>query len=118
MSIRVCNEPGCPELVEGASQCERHRKEHRRQVDKRRPSSSRRGYGRKWAKDVREPFLHYFPTCIDCGEPATVPDHDPIPRAELVRQGVADPDAFGFLRPRCESCHNRKTATRDGGFGR
>ena len=108
MSVRVCSEPGCPELVRDATECPTHRKARQRRYDAKRPSSSARGYGRRWAKEVREPFLRFFPTCIDCGRPSEVPDHDPIPRAELVRRGVPNPDDFGFLRPRCVRCHNRK----------
>jgi hypothetical protein len=66
----------------------------------------------------RHKKIHSLGHDPDCGGPATVPDHDPVSRAELVRQGVPDPDDWRYLRPRCERCHNKKTATRDGGFGR
>jgi hypothetical protein len=31
--------------------------------------------------------------------------------------GVADPDAWHRLKPRCMPCHSRKTALQEGGFG-
>lgn len=55
--------------------------------------------------------------CIDCGAPATVSDHAPISRQELVAMGVEDPDADEHLQPRCGPCHSRRTALYDGGFG-
>jgi 5-methylcytosine-specific restriction protein A len=108
-ALKVCIEAGCPELSD-QSRCERHRRDTR-------PSASRRGYGVGWRKR-RELFLAVNPTCIDCLAPATVADHDPLTRDELIRRGDPDPDAFHHLKPRCASCHSRKTATRDGGFGR
>jgi hypothetical protein len=47
-----------------------------------------------------------------------VADHSPVTRAKLLEQGVRNPDAHRYLEPRCASCHSRKTATVDGGFGR
>jgi len=85
-------------------------------ADAKRPSASDRGYDSRWARNRAE-FLRWFSICVDCGSPASVADHAPISRAELVRRGCPDPDAFGFLRPRCERCHNRRTAREDGGFG-
>ena len=115
---RVCAQPGCAELVTtGAGWCDRHRKQARRRAERGRPSASARGYGSRWRKIAAE-FLEYFPVCVDCGGEATVPDHDPLTRAELVRRGVPDPDTWEYLVPRCASCHNRKTVIRDGGFGR
>lgn len=41
---------------------------------------------------------------------ATVADHHPTSRRELLTQGVTDPDADHRLRPLCTTCHNRETA--------
>lgn len=117
MRVGVCTHPDCGELVRGGGRCPEHRSEARRAADARRPSASERGYGHGWAKR-RSEYLRFHPWCVDCGGPATVPDHQPRSRAELVRQGNPDPDAWHHLVPRCERCHNRRTALEDGGFGR
>ena len=117
MNWTVCNEPGCPTLVELDAKCPDCRSKSRRASDAKRPNSTQRGYGRHWREQVREPFLRYFPVCVDCGGRSEVPDHDPISRAELVRRGVPNPDDFGFLVPRCVRCHNQRTATEEAGFG-
>lgn len=114
--MRVCAEPGCPALT-NATRCDKHRKQKRRTEDARRPNARARGYDKHW-QQRRADFLRAFPVCIDCGAPATVADHSPRTRTELIAAGVPDPDAFGFLEPRCAPCHNRKTASVDGGFGR
>lgn len=117
MKVGVCTDPDCGAIVSGGGRCETHRLEARRAADRRRPNAAARGYDATWAKRRAE-FLRWFSVCVDCGEPATVADHDPVSRAELVRRGVPDPDAWGYLRPRCERCHNRRTVREDGGFGR
>lgn len=105
-AAKVCPTPGCPNL----QPCPIHHH------DRNRPSAAQRGYDHRWRKRAAS-YLHRHPTCIDCGDPATVPDHSPRTRRELVAAGVADPDADEYLEPRCKPCHDRKTATVDGGFG-
>jgi 5-methylcytosine-specific restriction protein A len=109
--VRVCTEFGCGAWVEHGGRCPRHR------TPDLRPSAARRGYGSRWRAN-RARFLQANPICVDCGFLATVPDHDPVSRAELIRQGDPDPDAWHHLKPRCATCHNRRTATVDGKFGR
>ena len=75
------------------------------------------GYDARWRK-TRAAFLDANPTCIDCGHPATVADHAPRTRRQLLADGVANPDAWDHLQPRCATCHGRKTVLHDGGFGR
>ena len=113
--MRVCSEPGCPELTK-AGKCSEHRKAARRRSERGRPSAVERGYGKAWRK-TRTAFLRAFPTCIDCGDVATVADHAPRTRADLIAQGAPDPDAFEHLEPRCASCHSSKTGREDGGYG-
>ena len=108
----VCATPGCPELTTG-TYCPEHRKAQRKRSDRRRPNSSARGYGTRWARN-KAAYLVAFPWCIDCGRPSQVPDHDPLERKELVRRGDPDPDAWHHLKPRCIRCHNRRTAQQHG----
>jgi len=76
----------------------------------RRPSAAVRGYDGRWQR-FRKWFLRHNPLCIECNAAASVADHI-VPLA----QGGAhcDPDNTQSL---CATCHNRKTATHDGGFG-
>lgn len=69
----------CPCGVKVASgdrcKCEaRADAERKARSDKRRPSSSARGYTGKWDK-ARDGFLRQNPWCRRCGKPATVVDH-------------------------------------------
>lgn len=108
-AARPCNKPWCKNL----RPCPVHDVEQQR-VDVR-PSAARRGYDYRWRRK-RAAFLRTHPFC-ECGAAATVADHHPLTRVELVRAGVEDPDAEQYLVARCASCHSRKTAVRDGGYG-
>ena len=60
---------------------------------------------------ARDTFLKSHPFCVVCHRPAGVVDHiiSIYKRPDL----RLDPEN---LQAMCESCHNRKTATEDGGF--
>lgn len=80
-----------------------------------RPSAGQRGYGAQWRK-LRAWHLSMEPLCRTCRAEgnltlATVVDHI-IP---LSRGGK---DAASNLQSLCVTCHNHKTDTQDGGFGR
>lgn len=75
-----------------------------------------RGYDRKWRR-ARAAYLAAHPLCAECGkhgrlEPATVIDH--------VVPHKGDSSRFwdqSNWQPMCKRCHDRKTATEDGGLG-
>lgn len=46
---RICNHPGCSELVD-SGYCEKHKKQNQRQRDQRRGSANQRGYTYRWQK--------------------------------------------------------------------
>ena len=117
---RPCSWPGCSALVSRrAPYCEPHLAEHRRRQDANRGTTAERGYGaahRRWRRLV----LLRDPICVDPfgvhrerGEivPATVADHV-VP----IAQGGARFDLENG-QGLCASCHGRKTAGEDGGFG-
>lgn len=112
LAPHTCAADGCDASVPAGqgSRCEAHsgRRVQQRQPD-RRPSAARRGYNGSWQRRSAD-FIRRHPVCVDCGRPSKVPDHDPVPRRELVALGVADPDADEHLVPRCQPCHNRRTA--------
>jgi len=117
---RICKYPGCSKLAHSGAYCERHQQQaaasecaRKRGVDARRANSPvRRWYQSSRWKESRKRFLMFHQTCAVCGKPARVVDHV-IPhqgREELFW-------SQDNWCPMCKSCHDRKTASRDGGFG-
>ncbi len=115
---RPCTNPGCGVLVhDGTSRCEKHKYVEARQLDQRRGSSTQRGYGYKW-QQAREAYLRAHPLCArheERGEivAATVVDH--------IVPHKGDMSLFwkrSNWQSLCKDCHDLKTATEDGGFGR
>ena len=103
-----CTVPQCGGFGEVRGRCRAHATEGERS----RGYANERGYGPAW-RAIRVEFLLLNPICIDCGAPATVPDHFPRSRKELLADPtVEDPDAFEHLVPRCTPCHNSSTARR------
>jgi 5-methylcytosine-specific restriction enzyme A len=86
-----------------------------------RASAHRRGYTRGWqafrlrvlADVAGVNFPQGGPLCRVCGQPATDVDHIRPHRGD--RELLYDPTNVQSL---CHSCHSRKTASEDGGFGR
>jgi 5-methylcytosine-specific restriction protein A len=80
--------------------------------EQRRPSSRQRGYGTRWQRESKA-YLLLHPWCsCGCGARAQMVDHKRPHRGDAVLfwdranwQGLA------------WSCHSRKTAAEDGGFG-
>ena len=88
-----------------------HKRDEARRYDQRRGSSSRRGYGARWRK-LRGMILARQPYCQTegCNEWATEVDH-------IVSKRDGGTDRVENLQGLCKSCHSRKTATEDGGWG-
>lgn len=92
-------------------ECRACAKARPRRPDTDRPNARQRGYTKEWEKE-RAAFLKLNRRCR-CGAEATVVDHI-IPHK-------GDDRLFwdrSNWRAMCAPCHNRKTATMDGGFGR
>jgi len=110
-----CAVPGCPNLVDsGETYCPEHKRQTQKNVDARRGTSNQRGYDSTWRR-LRRMVLNREPLCRECLKegrltPATEVDHI-IP---LASGGTND---LENLQPLCHSCHSRKTAKEDGGFG-
>lgn len=113
--LHKCNKMGCNNLTRERF-CETHQSEHF-SYDKKRGSSSQRGYDFKWQKE-RKTFLQNNPLCVNCLKnnkytPATVVDH--IVPHKGNSNLFWDTQNWQAL---CQRCHNIKTAREDGGFGR
>lgn len=95
----------------------REKRERDRDNDRKRDPVIRALYRSKRWQTERATFLREHPLCVECEEhgvirPANIVDHiDPHRGDELV---FWDRSRWQAL---CASCHSRKTASRDGGFG-
>lgn len=111
-ALHECNQYGCHRLT-----TERYCDKHKRGYDLRRESAYKRGYNRRW-QQVSKSYLANHPFCVRClakgkHTHATVVDH--------IRPHKGNQTLFwdkNNWQPLCKECHDRKTATEDGGFGR
>ena len=119
-ALRPCVHIGCGRLVNGRNaRCDEHQKAYQNAAAKTRDNDTHSLYGSRW-RTARAHFLRAHPLCI--GErcvsnglvtPATVVDH--------IRPHKGDRALFwdrSNWQPLCKTCHDIKTATHDGGFGR
>ena len=115
---RPCASPGCAALVEGGY-CEKcHRDKPSKLAERTRLSSSVRGYGKRW-QAMSAARLNKHPFCAD---PFKI--HSPFPGPATLTDHIVPHkgDMALFWNPKnwqslCSSCHSRKTALEDGGFG-
>lgn len=114
-ALRPCRHTGCRELVT-TGYCIKHKQEKHQRYDRYRGSSASRGYDARWRR-YREEYLKGHPLCVECLKTnmitaATVVDHI-IPHK-------GDNNLFWDAQNHqalCKGCHDRKTASEDGGFG-
>jgi 5-methylcytosine-specific restriction protein A len=108
-SMKPCNKLGCHTLTRDRY-CEDH-KQLITNYDNHRGTAAQRGYGARWRK-VRAYYLAKNPICLRCGDIATVVDHITPHKGDMILFW----DKTNW-QPLCKSCHDRKTAAEDGGFG-
>lgn len=113
--LHVCNKIGCRALTND-TYCEKH-KYIKTDYERKRMSASKRGYNSRWRK-ARETYLLSHPFCVRClelgrYEKATVVDHIIPHKGNSSLFWNRD-----NWQPLCKCCHDRKTATEDGGFGK
>lgn len=110
---RPCTAPGCGQLT-NSGRCPTHTQ----QRDAARANSTQRGYGARWQR-VRMVWLQANPFCVDPYGlhgplvPGSQVDHITPHRGD--ERLMWDEMNWQTL---CASCHSKKTATEDGGFGR
>ena len=115
---KACNKAGCPELIEpGNTYCDKHRIERINRYERyERDQKSKKLYRYRWQKTSKY-FLSHNPLCVECKKndkvtAATVTDHIvPHKRNKKLFWNRSNWQAL------CKSCHDRKTAKEDGGFG-
>jgi len=114
---RYCLQPGCPEYAAKNGRCNGHQ---RKDKDTRSPQAQEwhRLYTGRWQR-YRLVFLADHPICVDpFGEHGTGPEAAKV--VDHITPHCGDADLFWSTanhQPMCTACHNRKTATEDGGFG-
>ena len=102
--MRVCNVPGCGTLTD-QPRCDTHR----RAAEQARGNATARGYTSPRHRRFRRLVLRRDPTCVLCGAVATVADHYPTSRRDLLAAGL-DPDDPARGRGLCHRCHSIETA--------
>lgn len=115
-ALTTCSTVSCPNLVESGrcADCSRT-------AERQRGSSASRGYGKRHRNRFRRGVLERDICCVLCRDEdkwtlATVADHWPLSRRELVEQGL-DPDDPANGRGLCHDCHSKETARlQPGGF--
>jgi 5-methylcytosine-specific restriction protein A len=113
-----CTTPGCANRAAEGGRCPACRSRRRDTGAQLRGTAAQRGYDARW-RGRRTPYLAEHPACALCGRAATVADHWPLSRRQLVDRGDPDPDAPGHLRPLCRPCHAAETARHQpGGWAR
>ena len=100
-------------MVADGSRCAQHRK----QADRERGTAHERGYTSAWVK-ARHAYLNAHPLCVQHRKEgalvaAAVVDHKAPHKGDKTL--FWDSNNWQAL---CKACHDRKTATEDGGFGR
>jgi 5-methylcytosine-specific restriction endonuclease McrA len=88
-----------------------HAKAVARKTEQKRSNQKSKVYNHDW-RSLRAHFLALNPTCKLCGAMAVHADH--------IKTAKEFPElrlSISNLQPLCHSCHSRKTAKEDGGFG-
>jgi len=109
--MRVCSTPDCPNLHPAPGRCPTCRAGYDR---------ARRPHGNPYSTPGHLTFRHAVltrdPICVACLRArATVADHHPHERRELIAQGK-DPNDPQHGRGLCTTCHNRHTAKTASGW--
>lgn len=113
-ALTTCSTAGCPELVT-SGRCDGCS----RTAERERGTAASRGYGKRHRTRFRPGVLERDICCVLCRENglwvlATVADHWPLSRRELLERGH-DPDDPQHGRGLCEPCHARETAVNQPG---
>lgn len=106
---KACAKQGCRNLTDKGQFCAEHTTakpfqfKNKEQIEKNRPSSTRRGYDWRW-RNYRKSYLRRNPICAVCGSPATIVDHIEDHKGSSAK--FWDKSNHQSL---CKPCHDRKT---------
>jgi 5-methylcytosine-specific restriction protein A len=111
-AMRPCVRNGCgKKALPKLGTCRAHTQQVRAHSDRKR-EGTRGSYSHKAWRECRAVVLDVNPWCVLCGHLATVADHHPIKRRDLVAQGL-DPNDPDRCRSLCKPCHDRHTGTNE-----
>lgn len=82
-------------------------------IEDQRGSSTDRGYGAAWRVSRRGKVKGI--ACVECLKAGLIVEARQLDHVKARRRGGLDHDSN--YQPLCDTCHSRKTATHDGGFG-
>lgn len=130
-AAKPCRHTACNVLVrDGGGYCAAHKRVVKKEVEARRESSTKRGYGYKW-QQARAGYLRSHPFCVEHESrnelvQATIVDHKvPHKLDDAMNSGDAERIANAKAlfwdsnnwQSLCKTCHDQKTAREDGAFG-
>lgn len=113
-ALKLCGHPGCGTLVESGF-CTPHKKKSisdPKRVRERQAARALPTYSARW-KRLRRRQLAANPLCEICLEKGRVTSASHVDHIN----GDAFNNSHDNLQSLCPSCHSRKTAAEDGGFG-
>lgn len=113
--MTLCRYPGCRKTIPwGESYCAEHK---RKKQPIERKTANERGYTYKW-QQASKAFLARHPLCVMCEARGIIKVAEVVDHIKPHKGSQALFWDRKNWQPLCKQCHDRKTATEDGGFGR
>ena len=109
-ALRICNEPGCPQIAGDGGKCATHQAQRERTARAQRPTPAQQGYDGAWRK-IRAAHLAKHPYCERCPARATDVDH-------IIAKRNGGTDDEDNLQSLCHAHHSSKTALEVGWGGK
>lgn len=115
---RYCRTPGCGGQVTGkngyCAQCKARRADA---YDQRRGTAWERGYDAQW-RALRSWWIENHPICVECEKRGIIRAAEHVDHIKPF-DGLNDLKRLDIdnLQSLCQSCHSKKTAREDGGYG-
>ena len=103
--------------VNAGGYCDDHKQERHKRYDSGRGSSTQRGYCSRWQR-ARLVYLAANPLCVKCNDAGVIKVAEVVDHIQPHKGDSGLMWSMSNWQSLCKSCHDSKTATSDGGFGR